>query len=142
MSITKIQNRKIHYLYFIDKEYCAGIVLTGSEVKAIKNHNINISQGYCLFEKNELFLKNVDISSSNNIIYENKDKKLLLTKKELKHIRKWLEIKGNAVIPNYIAIPNKGFIKIHICLCKGKHEYDKRETIKQKDLERELNGKI
>ena len=136
-----IENRKAkHNYYFID-EYAAGISLIGSEVKSIRASWVDLSESYCMFNKSgELILKNCYIYKYNNIIYtreENVDRKLLLTKKELKKLKKDSEQTGYTIIPIAIIVNNPGYIKFKIALCKGKHEYDKRETIKKRDLERE-----
>ena len=139
--ITKIENRKLRYNYFYSEEYKAGLSLKGSEVKAIRQRKANISEAYCMFTGNELYIKNMHIANSNILSYgheELRDRKLLLKKKELKKIKKYAEIKGNTIIPKCILIPDNGYIKIIICLCKGKHNYDKRNSIKQRDLEREM----
>lgn len=141
-----ILNRKARYEYFIEDTYRAGLVLKGSEVKAIRESKINISDAFCFFnEKQELFLKNAHITSCNNLMFsheETSDRKLLLSKKELNKLFKSLQIKGYTIVPLSIIVPSNGYIKIDIALCKGKHEYDKRETIKERDIERELkNGR-
>lgn len=134
-----IENRKLNYNYFYSESFIAGMVLKGSEVKAIRQRKTNISEAYCIFVGNELFVRNMHITNNNIGVFghdELQDRKLLLKKKELKDIEKWLQVRGNTIIPKRIIIQSNGFIKIEICLCKGKHNYDKRETIKQRDLER------
>ena len=136
-----IENRKAKYNYHIFDTYIAGISLIGSEVKSIRANLVNLYESYCIFNKSgELILKNCYIYKYNNIVYtreENIDRKLLLTKKELKKLKKEVENPGYSIIPIAIIVNNPGFIKFKIALCKGKHNYDKRETIKKRDIERE-----
>lgn len=136
-----IENRKIRFNYYVEETYIAGISLIGSEVKSIRARYVDISEAYCVFNKsNELILKNCYIYKYNNIVFtreENVDRKLLLTKKELKKLKKAVDNPGYSIVPLAIAIPEYGYIKFKIGLCKGKKNYDKRETIKKRDLERE-----
>lgn len=136
-----IENRKARFNYYVEETYIAGISLIGSEAKSIRARSVNISDAYCIFNKgNELILKNCYIYKHNNIVFareENADRKLLLTKKELKKLKKAIEKQGYSIIPLAIAIPEYGYIKIKIGLCKGKKKYDKRETIKERDIKRE-----
>lgn len=136
-----VDNRKARYNYYVLDTYVAGISLNGSEVKSLKDRKVDLSESYCLFNKSfELFLKNCYIYKYNNIVYtreENVDRKLLLTKKELKKIRKIVEQPGYSIIPLAIMIPTYGYIKIKIGVCKGKKKYDKRESIKERDIKRE-----
>ena len=130
-----INNTKARYEYFIEDTYRAGIVLTGPEVRAIRDYKGNISNTFCYFNENkELFLRNFSIHT----LEENSDKKLLLTRKELNKLYKGVQVKGYTIVPLCVIIPKKGYIKVDVALCKGKHEYDKRETIKERDLKREL----
>lgn len=137
-----IENRKAKYNYYIMDTYVAGISLIGSEVKSIRAGYVDLSEAFCIFNKSqELILKNCYIYKYNNIVYtreENIDRKLLLTKKELKKLKKEVEQNGYTIIPISVIVNNPGYIKFKIALCKGKHNYDKRETIKKRDLEREL----
>lgn len=141
MNYKYIENRKAKYNYQIIDSYIAGISLIGSEVKSLRNKQADLSESYCVFRNNELILKNCYIHKYNNIAYtreENVDRKLLLTKKELKKLKKEVENPGYSIIPIAIIVNDPGFIKFKIALCKGKHNYDKRETIKKRDLEREM----
>lgn len=137
-----VENRKAKYNYYVIDTYIAGISLIGSEVKSLRNRQVDLSESYCVFNKSyELILKNCYIYKYNNIVYtreENIDRKLLLTKKELKKLKKEVENPRYSIIPIAVMIPEHGYIKFKLALCKGKHNYDKRETIKKRDLEREL----
>lgn len=140
----KITNRKARYEYEVLQEYNAGISLFGSEVKSIKAGKCNISEAYCyITNNNEVIMKNCHISKYDSDKYTNheelRDRKLLLTKKEIRHIHNELEIKGITLIPLSLYTTNTGLIKVNIGICKGKKLYDKRESIKERDIEREMN---
>ena len=139
----KIVNRKARYEYEILKEFTAGIVLFGSEVKSIKSGKCNISEAYCYIDNNEVILKNCHISKYDSDKFTNheelRDRKLLLTKKEIRYIKSELQIKGITLIPLSIYTTKTGLIKVNIGICKGKKLYDKRESIKERDIEREMN---
>lgn len=138
-SNFKIENRKARYNYFIEDTYQAGIVLKGSEVKSIRAGRVNITEAYCYFKDNELFLRNSHITSMNNTMFGHQeicDRKLLLSRKELRKLQKMTMVKGYTIIPLFIFVPVKGFIKVTIAICQGKHNYDKRETIKERDYQR------
>jgi SsrA-binding protein len=133
----KIVNRKAKFEYeFIDK-YEAGVMLNGIEVKFIRKGHLSFVDSFCLFQDNELFLKNVSISGIGNDNIK-RDRKLLLNRKELKKLQKQL-IDGFTIIPYQMYENDKGIFKVEIMLAKGKKLYDKRETIKKRDLKREVN---
>lgn len=136
-----LNNRKLRFNYYIEETYISGISLSGFEVKSLRSGWVDLSEAYCIFTKSgELILKNCYIYKYNNIVYtreENIDRKLLLTKKELKHLRKRADVPGFSILPIAFMVPSFGCIKLKIGLCKGKKKYDKRETIKKRDLERE-----
>ena len=141
MTTKYIDNRKARHEYFIEDTYRAGIVLEGTEVKAIRDGHANISEAFCFFDDGELFLKNSHVSASQkkNTMFthsETRNRKLLLSKRELMKIKKALEVKGYTCVPLSLEIPSNGFIKCNIGICKGKKEYDKREAIKERDLDR------
>ena len=140
----KITNRKARYEYEVLQEYNAGISLFGSEVKSIKAGKCNISEAYCyVTNNNEVIMKNCHISKYDSDKYTNheelRDRKLLLTKNEIRHIHSELEIKGITLIPLSLYITNTGLIKVNIGICKGKKLYDKRESIKERDIKREMS---
>ncbi len=139
----EINNRKARHEYLVIEDLIVGIKLQGSEVKSIRAGKCNISDAYCYINNGEMFLKNCHISKYDSDTFTNHDelseRKLLLKKSE---IRKWnekLKIPGITIIPLRIFINNKGLIKVLIGLCKGKKEYDKREDIKKRDAEQEIN---
>ena len=141
-----IDNRKANYNYFLLEEYVAGIVLEGCEVKSIRNRDVNMSDSYCTFVDNELIIKNMRISPYKNSGFAYKDydpkrdRKLLLTKRELRKLQKDVQIKGHTITPVNLYINDKGLVKLTIAMAKGKHTYDKSQTIKERDLDREMKN--
>lgn len=133
---VRIENRKVKFEYFIEEKFSAGLKLTGVEVKRIREGKISMTDSFCYFNNGELFMKNVliqGIGNDNNAI----DKKLLLKKKELRKLETEL-IKGLTIIPYILYENEKGLLKIEIVLAKGKKLWDKRNTIKERDISREL----
>lgn len=139
-----LNNRKARFLYEVLEEYEAGIILTGNEVKSIREGYSTIIDAFIFFKKDELYIKNMVIApykknhpSSKHI--DNREKKILLKKREIVKIRKSLETKGITCIPlSFYNRNNK--IKVKVGVCKGKNEYDKRNSIKKRDQEREINN--
>ena len=140
-----IKNRKATFEYEILSKFIAGISLLGTEIKSIRNNKANISDAYCIFNNNELYVKNLHISEYPNSGYVNhepkRDKKLLLNKQELQKLHTKVKEKGNSIVPLRLFINEKNKAKIEIALAKGKKIYDKRERIREKDLKRELDRK-
>jgi SsrA-binding protein len=140
--MTDIRNRQAYYDYFIDDKYDAGMVLTGTEVKSLRAGRASFNDSYCYFHRGEIFIKSLHIAEYSHGTSSNhdptRDRKLLLTKKELRKIESKIKEKGITVIPLRIFFSEKGFAKIELGLGKGKKLYDKRETIKQRDTQREL----
>jgi SsrA-binding protein len=144
--MPEIRNRQAYYEYFIEDKYEAGLVLAGTEVKALREGRASFNDSYCYFHRNELWIKSLHIAeyshgNSNNHMPA-RERKLLLNKKELKKIEGRLKEKGVSIIPLRIFFSEKGFAKMEIGLGKGKKLYDKRETIKQRDTEREMKKYI
>ena len=139
----EIKNRKARFDYEIIETFLSGIVLLGSEVKSIRNGKVSFTDSYCMFENNELFLKNLHISEYQNTAFgthdPKRDKKLLLTKKELRKLREKVAEKGLTIIPLKMFLNKKNTFKVEIALAKGKKNYDKRNKILTKDIERENN---
>ncbi|WP_185870697.1 SsrA-binding protein [Blattabacterium cuenoti] len=137
-----ILNRKARFQYKFIEEYIAGIQLFGTEVKAIKQNKANITESFCQIKNGELYSMNMYISEYKFGTYNNhqsrRERKLLLNKKELMRIEKKLKIPGLTVIPTKLFINDRGYIKLQIVLAKGKKIYDKRESIRKKDILREL----
>ena len=138
-----IQNKRARYEYVILDQYNAGIVLTGTEIKSIRNSKASITESFCEFnDNNELFVVNMSIDEYNyGTRYNHKPKqsrKLLLNKKELTKLSKDVKNSGLTIVPLKLFINEKGFAKIRIALAKGKKLYDKREDIKDRDNKRNL----
>jgi SsrA-binding protein len=135
---TIIENRKTRFEYNFLETFEAGIVLTGMEVKAIRNNNVNMTDTYCFFNGNDLWVKNIFISLSNGD--DKRERKLLLKKQELKKLKSKL-INGLTIVPTKIYFNDRGYVKIEIVLAQGKKTFDKRNTIKERDIQRELQNK-
>ena len=138
----EIVNRQASFNYFIYDKYEAGIVLTGTEIKSIRLGKCNIKDSYVIIKNDEVFLLNTHISryEQGNMFNhdELRDRKLLLNKNEILKLKDKLNIEGYTLIPLKIYFV-KGRAKVLFGVCKGKKNYDKRESIKEKDLERELS---
>lgn len=138
----EILNRQASFDYFVYETYEAGIVLTGTEIKSIRLGKCNIKDSYAIIKNNEVYLLNANISSyeKGNIFNhdENRTRKLLLNKREILKLNNKLNLEGYTLIPLKIYFV-KNRAKVLIGVCKGKKNYDKREAIKEKDIERELN---
>lgn len=137
-----IKNRKASYEFeFLDK-YEAGIVLKGTEIKSLREGKASVQEAYCFFKKGEMFIKSMNISPYSNSSFESHDitreRKLLLKKKELEKIKTKIEEKGLTIVPTKIYINSRGFAKLEIAVSRGKKIYDKRDSIKKKDQDREL----
>ena len=145
-SITKqvnILNRRAKFEYAFIETFSAGISLTGTEIKSIRQAKVNLQDSYCLFLNDELFIRNMNISMYTDGTYLNhqplRDRKLLLNKRELRRLSEKLKDQGLTIIPTRLFTNERGFAKIDIALAKGKKLYDKRESIKERDVEREMS---
>ena len=139
-----IQNKKAKFEYSFIQKYTAGIVLTGSEIKSIRNGEASINNSFCEFnEKQELFILNMQInkySPSSNFNHKPKaSRKLLLNKNEIKKLSKEVKSSGLTIIPIKLYINDKGIAKLIISLAKGKKLYDKRANIKNREIKRDLD---
>lgn len=136
----EILNRKAKYDYFIENTYEAGIVLTGTEIKSIRNGNCNIKDCYGVVKNNEVYLLNMFVGQykEGNIFNhdEKRTRKLLLHKKEIKKINDAIAIKGFTIVPIKLYFKDNK-LKVQLGICRGKKEYDKRESIKEKDIRKE-----
>jgi SsrA-binding protein len=137
-----IKNKKASFLYFLLDEYSAGIVLLGTEIKSIREGKANLTDSYCAFIGDELFLLNAHIAEyayGNRFNHQAKrPRKLLLNKRELKKIKSKITEKGLTIVPTQLYINEKGLCKVDIAIAKGKKIYDKRESIKEKDSKLDL----
>lgn len=140
--MAEIKNRSAYFQYYIDATYTAGIVLTGTEVKAIREGNVNFADSYCMVYKGEVWVKHLHIAEYTHGTVNNhlplRDRKLLLQKREIRKIESRLKEKGYTLVPLRIFFNEKNLAKIEIGLAKGKKVHDKRESIKKREMEREL----
>ncbi|HMP91343.1 MAG TPA: SsrA-binding protein SmpB [Phnomibacter sp.] len=138
----EIKNRAAFHEYFIEQRYTAGLVLSGTEVKSLRAGKASFNDAYCFFHKGELYIKSLHISEYKlGTIYNHlptQERKLLLTKKELRKLEGKIKEKGYTIVPLRIFFAESGYAKIEIGLGKGKKLHDKRETIKARDTERDL----
>lgn len=137
-----IENRKANFEYIILDKILAGVELMGTEVKSLRESKASISEAYCHIINNEIFIKGMHISDYKEIKHTNhdttRDRKLLLHKREIGKLSKSIKEKGLTIIPLSVRLSDTGFFKIEIALAKGKKTHDKRESIKEKDIKREL----
>lgn len=145
MEKTLATNRKARHDYFIEKTYEAGIALKGTEVKSIRAGKANLKESYCVIRNNEAFVVGMHISpyKEGNIFNVDllRDRKLLLNKREILRINQEVMQKGMAIIPLSLYLKN-GRIKMEIAIARGKKLYDKRESIKERDIKRHLERYI
>ena len=138
----EIKNRQAYFEHFIDDKYVAGIMLTGTEVKSLREGKASFNDSYCIFHKGELWIRSFHISEYSHGTNNNHDpvreRKLLLNKRELKKLEAKIKEKGYTIVPLRLFFNEKNLAKLEIGLGKGKKLHDKRETIKQRDTEREL----
>ena len=140
--MSDIKNRSAYHDYFIEAKYDAGMVLVGTEVKSIREGKVNFVDSFCTFHEGELWVKNMHIAeyrfgTTNNHIAVH-DRKLLLTKMDLLKMESKIKEKGYTIVPLRIFFTEKGFAKLELGLGKGKKQYDKRDTLKQRDTDREI----
>lgn len=138
-----IKNRRASFDYIVTESYTAGIVLTGTEIKSIRQSKASLVDTYCTFINDELWVKNMHVAeyfygSYNNHVAR-RDRKLLLERKELRKLREAVKNPGFTIVPMRLYINEKGLAKLVIALARGKHEYDKRESIKERDDKREMD---
>ncbi len=138
----EVKNRSAYYEYFIDDKFDAGIALLGTEVKSLRAGKASFNDSYCFINKGEVFIRSLHIAEYSHGTVNNHDplreRKLLLTKREIKKIEAKLKEKGYTLVPLRIFLNEKNLVKMQIGLGKGKKVHDKRESIKQKDAEREM----
>ena len=140
--MSEIRNRSAYHEYYIEDKYDAGMVLMGTEVKSIREGKVSFVDSFCFFQKGELWVRNLHIAeyrfgTTNNHIAVH-DRKLLLNKKELRKLEGKLKDKGYTIVPLRIFFNEKGLAKMEIGLGRGKKLHDKRDTVKQREAEREM----
>ena len=137
-----IKNKKATFDYELLETFSAGIVLTGTEIKSIRESKVSLVDTYCYFVGKELWVKNMHIAEYFYGSYNNhtakRDRKLLLTKKELRKLASETKTPGFTIVPTRLFINEKGLAKLVIALAKGKHQYDKRQSIKENEDKREM----
>lgn len=140
--MQELKNRQAFHEYFIDTKYEAGMVLLGTEVKSLREGKASFNDSYCIVHKGEIWIKSLHIAEYSHGTVNNheplRDRKLLLQKREIRKIESKLKEKGFTLVPLRIFFNEKNRAKIEIGLARGKKMYDKRESIKQKDVEREM----
>ena len=138
-----IKNKRAAFDYELVERFEAGIQLTGTEIKSIREGKASLTESYCYFRKDELWVKNLHITEySKGNIYNHdpvRERKLLLKKRELRRLQDKTKEKGLTIVPVRLFINERGFAKIEIALAKGKKHFDKRDSIKEKDVKREMN---
>ncbi|MCF0207990.1 MAG: SsrA-binding protein SmpB [Bacteroidaceae bacterium] len=145
-SPVQIRNKKASFDYFFVDEYTAGIVLTGTEIKSIRLGKASLVDTYCYIHNNEVWLKGMNISTyfygsfSNHV--PKRDRKLLLKKKEIYRLKEDLKAVGLTLIPTLVFIDDNGRAKVDIALARGKKQYDKRQTMKEKEDRREMDRAV
>lgn len=142
----EISNRKAYHEYFFEAKYIAGMVLSGTEIKSLRAGKASFNDSYCVFSDGELFVKSLHISEYAFGTYTNhqplQERKLLLNKKELKKLEAKIKEKGYSIIPLKLFLTDNGWFKLEIGLGKGKKIYDKRETIKERENDRDIKRKF
>lgn len=140
---VQINNKKAALEYEFLEEYDAGIVLVGTEIKSIRAGKASLQDAYCYFSGGELYVRGMNVAtyfwaSAWSSHEPMRDRKLLLTRRELRHLAQAVKTKGLTIVATRLYISAEGYAKLHIALAKGKKEYDKRASIKEKDIRREL----
>lgn len=137
-----IRNRRASFEFAFIETYSAGLVLTGTEIKSIRQGKVNLQDAYCLFLGNELHVRQMSISAYTEGTYNNheplRDRKLLLTKRELRKLSEKLKDQGLTIVPVRLYTGPRGFAKLDIALAKGKKMFDKRDSIKERDVSRNM----
>ena len=141
-----IQNRRATFDYSFSDKFTAGIVLTGTEIKSIRDGKVSLADSYCYLKNSELFIRNLHITEYEKASFYNhapmRERKLLLNRIEINKIERKLKDQGTSVIPLRMFINKNGYAKLDIGIAKGKKAFDKREDIKKRDIERETARKF
>ena len=145
-SKVQINNKKAAYDYEFLETYDAGIVLVGTEIKSLRAGKASLQDAFCYFQGGELYLRGMNIATYFWASWGGhdpvRDRKLLLTKRELRHLAQEVKAKGTTIVAIRVYISDNGYAKVRIALAKGKKECDKRASIREKDLRREMDLKI
>ncbi|TVR70702.1 MAG: SsrA-binding protein SmpB [Marinilabiliales bacterium] len=142
-SNISIKNRKASFNFELVEKFVAGIVLGGTEIKSIREGKANLADAYCFFISDELWVSGMNIAEYSHGSYNNhdpgQDRKLLLNKRELRKLKKKSQDKGFTIVATRLFINERGLAKLEIALARGKREYDKRQEIKKRDINREMD---
>lgn len=142
MAAKEMNNRQAYFNYQIEYKYVAGIVLLGTEVKSIRDGKVSFNDAFCMFDHGELWVRGLYIAEYSHGTVNNHiavhDRKLLLTKRELKKLESKIKEKGFTIVPLKVFMNEKNLVKVEIGLGRGKKEHDKRDTIRKRDVEREI----
>ena len=145
-SPVSIKNRKASFEYFFIETYTAGIVLTGTEIKSIRAGKASLVDSYCLIINGEMWVRGMSVSpyfyGSYNNHEQKRDRKLLLTKREINKLQSATKQTGYTIVPLLVFLDERGRAKMDIALCKGKKAFDKRQTLKEKEDRREMDRAI
>ena len=145
-SPIQIKNKKAAFDYHFVDTYTAGIVLTGTEIKSIRMGKASLVDTFCYIHNDEMWVKGMNISPYFYGSYNNhearRDRKLLLNKREIRHLKEDTKAVGFTIVPTLLFIDDKGRAKLDIALCRGKKEFDKRETLKLKQDKREMDRAV
>lgn len=139
---VNIRNKRARFEYHIEETYTTGMVLGGTEIKSIRNGKASILEAYCVVVNSEVYIRNMHITPYENGSFYNHqprtDRKLLLTSKEIKKLEKFVQTKGNTIVPLRLFLSEKGWAKLEIACAQGKKLHDKRQDLKEKDDKREM----
>lgn len=139
---VNIRNKRARFEYHLEDHFDAGMVLGGTEIKSIRNGKASILEAYCIVDNGEVFVRNMHITQYENGSFYNhqprSDRKLLLNRKEIKKLEKWVQTKGNTIVPLRLFLNEKGWLKMEIACAQGKKLHDKRHDLKEKDDKREM----
>ncbi|MEZ4774842.1 MAG: SsrA-binding protein SmpB [Bacteroidia bacterium] len=142
-NTTIVSNRKAGFEYQLEERFDAGVLLTGTEVKSLRNGKVNLQEAYCAFQGEELYIWGMNIAEYTEGSYNNhvptRERKLLLKKRELQKLKKAIEQKGYTIVPIKVFFNDRNLAKIEVALAKGKKIHDKRDSIKDRDSKRELD---
>ena len=142
-NTVNIKNKQASFQYELLDKYVTGLVLKGTEIKSIREGKVNLQDGYVYFSNDEAFVKGVNINTFSEGTHFNheaaRDRKLLLKKNEIRRLRTSIEEKGLTIVPIRLFINDRGYAKLEIAVARGKKIFDKRESIKERDVKRELS---
>lgn len=143
MASIDLKNKRAKFEFELLDDYVAGIVLTGTEIKSLRTGKGSIAEAYCVFVNDELFIRNMFIAEYEQGTYNNhlpkRDRKLLLNKTELNKLQRKLKDKGLTIVPTLAFLNEKNLVKVKIHLARGKKLHDKRESLKDKDVKRDID---